>query len=260
MTAPFMVLSCDKDLPPADLTQDKESQNTHPIELIVNVPQQKLDVHLKQPHVTVNPELTLKNNSNFGFRELVIFLSVILSLWNIWYTQNHHKKEKEQKAYERAEEEIDKFWFSTVVTPKVIEPCFNILDIQDVDNLDTVISELQNSLPKLQTSLNLIGSLQIVSEPETLKAELTKVFEELEDGLLLSNDTDETLVKISGGTNGEESEEAKSTPSDPAVVITQAQTNFVRFIERYRHESMNFAINQLSKRGLSKNNNTCSSA
>ncbi len=234
--------ACD-DVPTDSFIQERicEEQAQHPVNVSIKIPKDSLKVDVAAPNISISPEIILKKESGFGFRETFILISIILTLANWSYTILHNKKEKAQKVKDKAQEEVDKFWFKTVVTPQVIVPCLKAVDYKSNES-NKSLDVLQSELIKLQTAFNTVGAVPIVENPDSMRRELTDIFDTLEDNLSHIIGLDENVKEFQLN-NEDEQEVIKSTqPESEVEAYTIAQNSLLNFIAKYRLNSLEYSV------------------
>lgn len=253
MIVSLSALSCDDDSPPSEFIEKNFSSQKTPIQISVTIPDHQVDINFPEPKIIITPDIYLKNKSAFGLREFGILASIILAICSFIYTHHQNKKLRDQKLEERAEEEIDKFWFKTIVTPKIIEPCLKALDFESsTSDASELLNKLQTDMTILQNSFNLVGSLPIVSDENAKRIALSEIFEKLEDGLnnIIAVNTDEDLFKVDGLLDS--SELADDVLNDVGLYF-QARKELIDFIADYRKESLDLAASRFSVRNAKSN-------
>ena len=253
MVVSLSALSCDDDYPSSEFIEKNLPSQKTPIEISVTIPDHQVDINFPEPNILITPDIYLKNKSVFGLREFGILASIILAICSFIYTHFQNKKLRDQKLEERAEEEIDKFWFKTIVIPKIIEPCLKALDFESATSgEDELLNKLQTDMAILQNSFNLVGSLPIVRDKKAKKIALSEIFEGLEDGLnnIIAINTNEDLFKIDPSPD---SSDVASDVLNKVELYFKAREELIDFIADYRKESLDLAASRFSVRNAKSN-------
>jgi len=222
----------------------------HPIEVKINFPKESVVVEPTPIHIA--PELKT-SSSFFSIKTFGIIATFLIASGNLLYTVLNNRSERRKKDKERAEEEIDKFWFKEILTPKVITPVTKKLwGYQSLSGtLDDLVTNIQGDTD-LQLNFNVIGSVRIVEDPQKAMSKLVSVFEDLENDLieLISESENIGEVSIPDSLEGldevieEEPTLDNTIPiSDPRVteLLSRANSNLMEFISWYRKESFTYA-------------------
>ncbi|KAF7777022.1 hypothetical protein PMAN_a2227 [Pseudoalteromonas marina] len=228
-----------------DRTNDaKGCSPTNNIEL--NIPNEAFLIKTPPPEIVVQPKLTFENSSDLGFREVVLFLAFIIALGNFIYTIWNNSQEKRKASHQKANDEVDKFWFKEIIIPKVIEPCLGSLESYHKKSgcceLVDLINLVGSDLTELQISFNTVNSMPIVESPNEMKDILTSIFEDLEDNLNHLMSKTENIDEYEANENLSK----KDVPSSEYAAISKAQDDFIKFISIYREKAFAYSTSKIS--------------
>jgi hypothetical protein len=223
---------------------------------------QKQDIKNKNNELTEEKNdsyyINTKNffiNSGIGFREFLMFLMLISSLFSLSLANRIFKQNNLNRVEDKFQSEVDDFWFKEIVTPKFITPVFICLEqsfssfskltpSSDSEDIDTAVATLTNNVTLLHLSINILLGVPSGSD---YASKTIEIFEHLEDEIQTclypddpdDNDETDNLSDLSEAIIPEKSN--INLNLDVRTIFTNTQVSFLLLVTQFR-ESLRVEI------------------